>query len=103
MDTHGIINHLVPEYQKIIPKHFDHANTFTRRINLVNHLIQIHELGARNYMVKQSGISILSPFCFVRLTKQKPGLLYRIVFTIWVKKGGFGLKQVKYDRMEWSL
>jgi len=56
----GVIYHLVPKYQKHYAENFDHGNTLKRRINLVIHLTQIHELGVRNHMVKPPGISVQS-------------------------------------------
>ncbi|WP_419789112.1 hypothetical protein HDF18_06080 [Mucilaginibacter sp. X5P1] len=45
--------------KNIVSKHFNHANTLTRRINLVIPLTQKYELGARNHMIKPPGISTL--------------------------------------------
>ena len=56
---YGVIDLLVPEYQNYYSEPIDHANTLTRRINLVILLTQIHELGAWNHMVQSSGIYTL--------------------------------------------
>ncbi|SHM03202.1 hypothetical protein SAMN05216524_101583 [Mucilaginibacter sp. OK098] len=57
LDIPGSLTTSFWNIKNIIPKHFDNANTFMSRINLVIHLTQVHKLGERNHMVKSSGIS----------------------------------------------